>query len=151
MGSLREAVTVATHADRTLRGERAGRRDDALRVEPVVPVQVGHRSGLSETLDAQGPGAVTHHGAEPAERRRVPVEHRDEAARRGHRGEQALDMALGARPPGLAQALRGGPARLKPVGRGDGEQADVAPETTRPPLRILWRSVLLPNVRVAAP
>ncbi len=32
-----------------------------------------------------------------------------------------------------------------------GEQADVAPDSVRPPLRILWRSVLLPDVQVAGP
>jgi len=32
-----------------------------------------------------------------------------------------------------------------------GEQADVPPEAVREPLRILWRSVLLPNLRVGPP
>ena len=31
-----------------------------------------------------------------------------------------------------------------------GEQADVTPEAIQPPLRILWRSVLLPNLTVTA-
>lgn len=31
-----------------------------------------------------------------------------------------------------------------------GEQADVLPESVQPPLRILWRSVLLPNLNVVA-
>ena len=41
-------------------------------------------------------------------------------------GEQPLDMRAGVDEAALAGALRRGPAGVEPVGRGDGEQADVA-------------------------
>jgi hypothetical protein len=56
----------------------------------------------------------------------MAVEHRDEAAMGRHVGQQALDMAAGVDEPALAGALRRRPAGVEAVGRGDGEQADVA-------------------------
>ncbi len=55
-------------------------------------------------LDAERARAVARDGAEPGERRRVAVEHGDEAAARGHVGQQALDVARGAELAALARA-----------------------------------------------
>ena len=57
----------------------------------------------------------------------MAVEHRDEAAVRRHVREQPLDVAAGVDEAALARPLRRRPAGVEPVGRGDGEQADVAP------------------------
>ena len=65
--------------------------------------------------------------AEPGERRRMAVEHRDEAAMGRHVAEQPLDMAAGVDEAALAGPLRRRPAGVEPVGGGDGEQPDIAP------------------------
>ena len=57
---------------------------------------------------------------------RMAVDDGDQRAMRRQIGKQPLDMAV-AHAPGRARArARGGPAGIQPVGRGDGEQADVA-------------------------
>ena len=77
-------------------------------------------------LDAERPHAMAVDRAEPGERRRMAVEHGDDAAMRRHVGQQPLDMRAGMHEAALARALRRGPAGVEPVGRGHGEQADVA-------------------------
>ncbi len=43
-------------------------------------------------------------------------------------GQQPLDVAaLACATPALARPLRRGPAGIEPVGRGDGQEADIAP------------------------
>ena len=65
--------------------------------------------------------------AEPAERRRMAVEHGDDAAIARQRRQQILDMAEILRAAVVAaQFPRRGPARMQPVGRGDRQQANVA-------------------------
>ena len=56
----------------------------------------------------------------------MAVEHADNAAMRRHVGEQAFDMRARMNKAAFAGALRGGPAGIKPVGRRDREQADIA-------------------------
>ena len=56
----------------------------------------------------------------------MAVEHGDDAAVRRQIGEQPLDVAAGVDEAALARPLRRRPAGVEPVGRGDGEQPDVA-------------------------
>ena len=77
-------------------------------------------------LDAERAHAVAVDAAEPGERRRMAVDHGDEAAVARQRREQPLDMAHGAAHAVGAGARRRRPAGIEPVGRGDREQADVA-------------------------
>ena len=65
-------------------------------------------------------------GAEPAQRRRMAVEHGDQVAVARQAGEQALDVAPGMGQAALAGPRRRRPAGVEPVGGGDGEEADVA-------------------------
>jgi hypothetical protein len=78
--------------DRTSGRDRLGRGHDGVRVDAVVPVEVADFSGLAEVLDAERTHPMTAHGAEPGERRRVTVEHGDDAAMGRHLGKQPLDM-----------------------------------------------------------
>ena len=66
------------------------------------------------------------HGAQPRQRRRMSVEHADDAAMRRQAGEQALDMGAGVHEAALARAAGRGPAGVEPVGRGHGKKPDVA-------------------------
>ncbi len=66
----------------------------------------------------------------------MAVEHRDDAAVRRQIGEQPLDVRAGMDEAALARALRRGPAGVEPVGRGDGEQADVAAVLRHQPDRL---------------
>src|SRR5882672_12259812 len=96
-------------------GRELGRGgDDRAGVEAVMPIEIGDRSGLSEMLDAERPHAMAVHGAEPGERRRMAVEHRDDSAMARHAGEQPLDMRARMREAALAGALRRGPAGIEP-------------------------------------
>ena len=86
------------------------------------------RAGLAEMLDAERFDPMAAHAAEPAERRRMAVDHGDDAAVARQRRQQFFDMAEMLRPAAVAAQLsRRGPARMQPVGRGDRQQADVAP------------------------
>ena len=57
----------------------------------------------------------------------MSVDDRQERAVRRHIGEQALDVASRMDEAVLACPLCGRPAGIQPVGRSDGEQADIAP------------------------
>src|SRR5262249_39668054 len=72
--------------------QRLRRRDDRLGVDAIVPVEIADRTGLAEMLDPERAHAVTGDGAEPGERRRMTVEHGDDAAMRRHVVEQPLHM-----------------------------------------------------------
>ena len=65
-------------------------------------------------------------GTKPGQRGRMSVEHRNDAAMRRHVREQSLDMRARMYQATLARALRGGPARIEPVGRSDRQQSDIA-------------------------
>src|SRR5262249_48286329 len=78
--------------DRTAGGDRLRRRDDGVGVDAVVAIEVGDRAGLAEVLDPERAHAMAAYGAEPGERRRVAVEHGDDAAMGRHVGKQPLDM-----------------------------------------------------------
>ena len=56
----------------------------------------------------------------------MAVEDRDQRAVRRQVAEQALDMAPCMDEAALAGAARGGPAGVQAIGRGHGEEADVA-------------------------
>ena len=64
--------------------DRLRGRDDGIGVDAVVPVKLGERSGLAEVFNTKRPRAVAGDRAEPGQRRRVAVEHADDAAMRRH-------------------------------------------------------------------
>src|SRR5262249_35400062 len=81
---------------------------------------------LAEMLNTQRARAMTGDCAEPGKRRRMSIEYRDDAAMRWHVGEQALNMRARVHQAALTGPLRGSPACIESVGRGDREQADIA-------------------------
>src|SRR5262249_42860041 len=66
--------------DRAPGRKRRRRRDDGVGVDAVVPIKLRDRAGLPEMLDAERAHAMAVDGAEPGERRRMAVEHGDDAA-----------------------------------------------------------------------
>src|SRR3984885_6476087 len=66
--------------------------DDGIGVDAVVPVEIRNRSGLAKMLDAQRPDLVAEDRAEPGQRRRVAVEHADDAAIGRQAGQEPFDM-----------------------------------------------------------
>ena len=65
-------------------GSESGRGgDDGIGVYAVVPVELRNGTGLPKMLDPERSHPVAVDGTEPSERRRVAVEHRDDAAMRG--------------------------------------------------------------------
>src|SRR4051794_608296 len=109
-------------------GEAFGRIDDGVGVDAVVAVEVGDGAGLAELLDAERLDAMAADAAEPAERRRMAVDHGHDAAVARQRCEQFFDVAemLHAAPI-TAQFPCGGPSRMQTICGRDREQADVAP------------------------
>src|SRR5215213_11421593 len=120
---LRQRLEIA---DWPARRDRLGSRDDRIRVDAVVAIEIGERSGLAEMLHAQRARAMTMDRAEPAERRRMRVAYSDNAAMRSQVRHQPLDMRARMHEPALARALRGGPPRVQPIRRCYGEQPHVA-------------------------
>src|SRR5437660_704859 len=93
--------------------------DDGVGVDAVVAVEVANSTGLAELLDAECLSAVAAHAAEPAERRRVTVDHGHYAAVARQRRQQFFDMAEILDATAVApQIPRGGPSTMQPVGRG---------------------------------
>src|SRR3546814_17479102 len=84
-GELHHRTEVA---DRAAGGGGVGRGDDGGGVDAVVGVEVLHRASLAEVLDAERLHAVAAHAAEPGQRRRVAVQHGDEAGVAVERGER---------------------------------------------------------------
>lgn len=68
---------------------------DGIRIDLVVPVQVGDGAGLAEVFDAEGGGHVAGDGADPGQRGRVAVSDRDQRRIARHFCHQPLDLALG--------------------------------------------------------
>src|SRR3974377_225216 len=99
---------------------------DRIGVDTIVPVKLGQRARLAEMFDAKRARTMAGDRAKPGERRRMAIEHADDAAMRRHVGEQALNMRAGVHEAALACPLRGGPAGIEPVGGGYGEQPHVA-------------------------
>ncbi len=88
----------------------------------MVAVEVVDRAGLAELLDAERFDAMSAHAAEPAERRRMSIDHGDDTALARQRRQQFLDMAEMRQSPAVAAQFSGcGPARMQPVGGGDRE------------------------------
>ena len=74
-------------SDRAAGRDRLRRRDDGIRIDSIVPIKIGQRTGLAEMLDAEWPHAMTGDCAEPGQCCRMSVEHTDNAAMRRHIGE----------------------------------------------------------------
>src|SRR5664279_1886802 len=74
-------------------GEAFGRIDDGVGVDAVVAIEVVDGAGLAEMLDAEGFDLVAAHAAEPAQCRRMAVDHGDEPAIARQRRQQFFDMA----------------------------------------------------------
>ena len=79
-------------ADRTPWRDRLGGGDNGVGVDAIVPVEVRDRTGLAEMLDPKRTDLVAIDGAEPGERRRMAVEHADNAAMRRQAGHQPFNM-----------------------------------------------------------
>src|SRR5262245_4344044 len=60
-------------------GEAFSRIDDGVGVKAVVTVEIRNRAGLAELLDAERLDAMAADAAEPAERRRMAVDHGHDA------------------------------------------------------------------------
>ena len=91
-------------------------------------VEIGDRAGLAEMLYTQRPGAMSVHRAKPAERRRMAVEHRDDAAMRRHGIQQSYDFHLVDGEPldeGTFVQVRGEPEQRGQVTRVDAGVATV--------------------------
>jgi hypothetical protein len=88
-------------------------------LDAVVAVEVANGAGLAELLDAERLHPVSTNAAEPAECRRMAVDHRHDAAVPRQRRQQLFDMAEILDATALApQIPRGGPSGMQPVGRG---------------------------------
>src|SRR5581483_6951043 len=104
--------------DRRAGCEALGRIDDGVGVDAVVAIEVGDGAGLAEMLDAERFDAMTAHAADPAQRRRMAVEHGDDAAIARQGREQLLDMAQMLHAAAVAAQLpRRGPTRVESVDR----------------------------------
>src|SRR4029453_8325933 len=74
--------------------EKASRRiGDRRGVDAEMGIEVAHRAGLAEMLDAEGERAGAGPPAEPGERRRMAVDGGDEAGVTRQVGEQRLNVA----------------------------------------------------------
>src|SRR5665213_2769852 len=88
--------------DRPARRDGLRRGDNGIRIDAVMLVELGQRAGLAEMLDAERARAMAGDGAEPGKRRRMAVDHSDDAAMRRHIGKQTLDMRARMHQPALA-------------------------------------------------
>src|SRR5271154_7157591 len=61
-------------------GEAFGRIDDGVGVEAVMAVEVVDGAGLAEMLDTERLNTMPAHAAKPTQRRRMAVDHSDDAA-----------------------------------------------------------------------
>src|ERR1043165_4257801 len=101
-------------------GEALRRLDDGVGVDVVVAIEIVDAAGLAEMLDAQSLEAMAAHAAEPAQARRMAVDHGDDAAIARQRRQQFFDVARMFRATVLAADLsRRGPARVQAIRRGD--------------------------------
>src|ERR1700721_2098537 len=107
-------------------GEAFGGVDDGVGVHAMVAIEVVDGAGLAEMLDAEGFDLVAAHTAEPAQCRRMAVDHGDDTAIARQRGQQLFDMAemLGSAAI-AAPGARRGPARMQPVRRCECQEADI--------------------------
>ena len=97
--------------------EAFGCVDDRVGVDAVVAVEIADGAGLAELLDPQRFQPVAADAAEPAQRRRMAIDHADDAAIARQRRQQFFDMAeMRLVAPDAAGFSRGGPAGLQPVG-----------------------------------
>jgi len=117
--------------DRPARGERGGGCDDGIGVDAVVPVELGDRAGLAEMFDAERPDPMAVDGAQPAKRRRMAVEHADDAA---IARQAVLEQETGAPDLRLAQRYLGGSMGVR-------DSAEAA--------KLLWKAVGKQNATAA--
>src|ERR1700759_1695006 len=95
---VRRDDSVASHPHLAMQHRRTGRQAfrriyDGCGVDAVVAIEVGDGAGLTEMLDAERLDAMTAPAAEPTQRRRMAIDHGDDAAIARQRREQLLDMA----------------------------------------------------------
>src|SRR3974377_334859 len=82
-------------SDRPAGRDRLAGTYDLIGVDTIVPVKLGQRARLAEMFDAKRARTMAGDRAKPGERRRMAIEHADDAAMRRHVGEQALQMRGG--------------------------------------------------------
>src|SRR5262249_46845696 len=98
------------------------RIDNGIRIDAIVAIEIADGASLAEMLDPERFPPVTAHAAGPAQRRRMAIEHGDDAAIARQWRQQLLDMAQMLHAAAVAaQLTRGGPAGMQPVNRGDCE------------------------------
>src|SRR5260370_21224617 len=90
-------------------------RHDRIGVDAVVPIEIADRPGLAEMLDPERAHAMAGDAAEPGQRRRMAVEHGDDAAMISHIGKDALDVRARMHETALARPLPPGPTGVEPA------------------------------------
>src|SRR6516164_2328464 len=99
--------------NRRAKGEAFGGIDNRVGIDPVVAVEVVDRAGLAELRHAERFHPVPAHAAEPAERRRMAVDHGDDPAVARQRRQELFDMAQMLHAAAIAaQFACRGPARM---------------------------------------
>ena len=92
--AIREAI-AEIEADTPLIGVQRARKQQAISL--AISIDRGNTKGRSIASDSERLDAVTLHTAEPSQRRRMPVDHRDQPAIARQRRKKALDGAQFAR------------------------------------------------------
>ena len=67
--------------------------DDTPRVDLILLIQVDQIPRLAEAVDPERADTVAVHRAQPRQRRRMRILHRDERGGGGHSGEERLDVS----------------------------------------------------------
>src|SRR5262245_65777667 len=96
--------------DRPAGRDRLCRRDDGIRIDAIVAVKIGQRTGLAEMPNTEWPHPVTGDSAEPSPRRRMPTGDPDDPAMPGYVCEQALTVGARMHEPSLPRTLTRRPA-----------------------------------------
>ena len=108
-------------------GESIHLGNDGARIDAKMTVEIPDRAGLTKMLDPERNGLMPADGAEPGQRRRMPVNHGDEFAVRRQVPHQGFDMGFGGRTAACPRPLGGRPSRIEAVGRGHRQHAHVVP------------------------
>ena len=108
-------------ADWSTRHERLCRGDDSVGTDAIVPVKIDQRAGSSE-MPRNSYGAL-----------------------RGTARQKPLDVRAGMDEATFARLLRGGPSGVKPIGRRDREQTDVAAVFGHQPDRLKRLGAIAPK------
>ena len=102
-------------------------RFNSLGADPEMAVEVGNRAGLAEMLDAERHGAMTQHTAEPTQGRRMSINGCYQPGAMRDVFQQGLDVTNGLEVTMQPGALRGLPAGIESIRRGDGEHGYIPP------------------------